>query len=89
MLEKTEAESAAHKHSVSHPDAVAHAVPAAQDCVTVKCLTEQLDKKTDADQAKLFAKALHPPRSSPRMLPSYSNSTLLSPPALQFPLADA
>jgi hypothetical protein len=61
MLEKTEAESAAHKHSVGHPDAVAHAVPAAQDCVTVKCLTEQLDKKTDADQAKLFAKALHPP----------------------------
>jgi len=55
MLEKTEAESAANKLQGGHAVAAA-AGPAVvkQGCVTVKCLTEQLDKKTDADQAKLI-----------------------------------
>lgn len=56
MLEKTEAESAVHHEELNHPTAAAEPVPTAEGCVTVKCLTEQLDKKTDADQAKLFAK---------------------------------
>jgi hypothetical protein len=56
MLEKTEAESAVHHEELNHPTAAAQPVPTAEGCVTVKCLTEQLDKKTDADQAKLFAK---------------------------------
>jgi len=56
MLEKTtnEAESAI-MPSAAHAHAAAQHASAAQDCVSVKCLTEQLDRKTDADQAKLFA----------------------------------
>ncbi len=56
MLEKTthEAESAIMPSAAHHHAAAQHA-SAAHDCVSVKCLTEQLDKKTDADQAKLFA----------------------------------
>ncbi len=63
MLEKAtnEAESDDIKHAAGHPDAAAPPVPAAHDCVSVKCLTEQLDKKTDADQAKLFAQVSRPP----------------------------
>jgi len=52
MLEKTE------NQADNHNDAstAAHAAVAdSAGCVTVACLTEQLDKKTAEDQAKLFA----------------------------------
>jgi hypothetical protein len=55
MLEKTEAESADKNQANVLTNSNAQPIVVSQGCVSVKCLTEQLDKKTDADQAKLFA----------------------------------